>query len=248
MFLCCLLVLPVLMTGCAKAEAEEKVLGTWNFEQGMGAFRADAYTNQVSNFTWEATEGVDGSGCVKIENTADNDARFVLDVDVLPNTYYKITAWVKTQGVTQDSNAIGGNISVLYTFDYGGGFLGDRDWTKVELYGQTAEDQKKITVCMRLGFYSGICTGTAWFDNLEVQQLAGKPTGVQVVSHAETPGLGAIAAANNAKGEAFRDQFAGTSGELVVGEDIDAITGATITSKAVTEGVNAALAYVKKLG
>lgn len=182
MFLCCLLVLPVLMTGCAKAEAEETVLGTWNFEQGMGAFRADAYTNQVSNFTWEATEGVDGSGCVKIENTADNDARFVLDVDVLPNTYYKITAWVKTQGVAQDSNAIGGNISVLYTFDYGGGFLGDRDWTYVELYGQTAENQKKITVCMRLGFYSGICTGTAWFDNLEVQQLAGKPTGVQVVS------------------------------------------------------------------
>ena len=47
-----------------------------------------------------------------------------------------------------------------------------------------------------------------------------------------------------AKGEAFREQFAGLSGELAVGDQIDAISGATITSKAVTQGVNAALALV----
>ena len=33
-----------------------------------------------------------------------------------------------------------------------------------------------------------------------------------------------------------------------MGTDIDAITGATITSKAVTEGVNLALEYVGQLG
>ena len=32
----------------------------------------------------------------------------------------------------------------------------------------------------------------------------GKVTGISVISHTETPGLGAVAAANNAKGEAFR--------------------------------------------
>ena len=83
---------------------------------------------------------------------------------------------------------------------------------------------------------------------LMVGIAGGEVTGVRVVSHAETPGLGAIAAANNAKGEAFRDQFVGAAGELAVGEDIDAISGATITSKAVTEGVNAALAFVEKMG
>ena len=77
---------------------------------------------------------------------------------------------------------------------------------------------------------------------------AGEVTGISVISHTETPGLGAVAAAKNAKGEAFRNQFVGTSGELVVGESIDAISGATITSKAVVSGVNAALEFVENLG
>lgn len=76
----------------------------------------------------------------------------------------------------------------------------------------------------------------------------GQVAGICVISHTETPGLGAIAAAENAKGEAFRGQFAGLSGDLTVGENVDAITGATITSKAVTEGVNAALEFVENLG
>ena len=76
----------------------------------------------------------------------------------------------------------------------------------------------------------------------------GKVTGISVISHTETPGLGAVAAANNAKGEAFRGQFVGQSGVLAVGEQIDGMSGATITSKAVVAGVNAALEYVEKLG
>ena len=76
----------------------------------------------------------------------------------------------------------------------------------------------------------------------------GEVQGISVISHAETPGLGAIAADSGPKGESFRAQFQGLSGTLAVGQQINAITGATITSKAVTEGVNAALNYVANLG
>lgn len=78
----------------------------------------------------------------------------------------------------------------------------------------------------------------------------GKVTGISVVSHTETAGLGSVAADKTSKGQAFRDQFAGTFGEQKVDKDggnIDAITGATITSRAVTNGVNAALAAVAGL-
>lgn len=75
----------------------------------------------------------------------------------------------------------------------------------------------------------------------------GKVTGISIVSHTETPGLGAVAAADNAKGEAFRTQFIGGEG-FAVGENVDAMSGATITSKAVTSGVNEALEYVKSFG
>ena len=76
----------------------------------------------------------------------------------------------------------------------------------------------------------------------------GKVTGISVISHTETPGLGAVAAAANAKGEAFRGQFVGKSGVLAVGDQIDGMSGATITSKAVVTGVNAALAFAENLG
>ena len=72
--------------------------------------------------------------------------------------------------------------------------------------------------------------------------------GISIISHTETAGLGAVAAASNAKGEAFRSQFEGLSGTLAVSKDggeVDALTGATITSRAIVEGVNAALACGK---
>ena len=70
-------------------------------------------------------------------------------------------------------------------------------------------------------------------------------SGISFISMSETPGLGAVAAQSGAKGEAFRSQFVGMSGSLAVTKDggaVDALTGATVTSRAVTNGVNAALA------
>ena len=59
--------------------------------------------------------------------------------------------------------------------------------------------------------------------------------GVQILSHSETPGLGARV--NDA---GYLSQYGGKTGDLVLGEDIDAISGATISSKAVLAGVNEA--------
>jgi electron transport complex protein RnfG len=76
---------------------------------------------------------------------------------------------------------------------------------------------------------------------------AGKVLGISIISHTESAGLGAVAAASNSAGQAFRDQFVGLSGSVAVGDNIDAITNATITSRAVCDGVNAALACVRAL-
>ncbi len=68
--------------------------------------------------------------------------------------------------------------------------------------------------------------------------------GVKIVSHSETPGLGA-----NAQNPKFTDQYKQKSGMLNVvkgtpgDSDIAAITSATITSAAVTDGVNNASAF-----
>ena len=70
--------------------------------------------------------------------------------------------------------------------------------------------------------------------------IDGQVSGVTVRDHRETFGLG-----RGAQTEwPFLSQFLGTAGEAAVGEDIDALTGATVTSKAVTRAVNSAAAFV----
>lgn len=65
----------------------------------------------------------------------------------------------------------------------------------------------------------------------------GSVVGIKIVSHSETPGLG-----SRVNSDSFLSQYRGLSGVLTVGRDVDAITGSTISSKAVTKGINSALA------
>lgn len=74
---------------------------------------------------------------------------------------------------------------------------------------------------------------------------AGTVTGISVISHAETASLGA-----NCTREDFRSQFVGASGTVAVTKDggqIEALTGATVTSRAVSDGVNLVLRYVEEV-
>lgn len=68
----------------------------------------------------------------------------------------------------------------------------------------------------------------------------GTVTGLTVRQMEETWGLGARALTD----ADFLIQFLGTDGSAEVGSDIDALTGATVTSKAVARGVNAAVGFV----
>ena len=93
------------------------------------------------------------------------------------------------------------------------------------------------------------------FDNTITMMVGvdkeGNVLGIDIISHTETAGLGAVADAATPAGVAFREQYKGMSGSVSVSKDggeVEAITGATITSRAVCDGVNAALEVVKKMG
>lgn len=77
-------------------------------------------------------------------------------------------------------------------------------------------------------------------------------TGVSVVNHSETGGIGTKVINNdpNSAGTPVLDQFIGMSGagSLVVGKTVTPISGATVTSKGITAGCNAALAAVEAMG
>lgn len=69
--------------------------------------------------------------------------------------------------------------------------------------------------------------------------------GISVVSHSETPGLG-----DKITGDDYRNQYVGKSGTLTLGDaedQIDAISGATYSSKYVLQGVNDATAALNEV-
>lgn len=73
----------------------------------------------------------------------------------------------------------------------------------------------------------------------------GQITGIKITSHNETPGLGAKSAGSDSFGNEWRGQYTQFTADqqLAVTKDggtVDAIPGATITSRAVTGAVNAA--------
>ena len=75
----------------------------------------------------------------------------------------------------------------------------------------------------------------------------GKCAGISIIKHSETSGLGEVAASASSRGVSFRESFIGKDESITV-HDIDAITGATITSTAITGAVATAIEAVKALG
>ena len=68
----------------------------------------------------------------------------------------------------------------------------------------------------------------------------GNVTGLQVRNMQETYGLGAEALSD----WEFLAQFLRTEGDAEIGTNVDAITGATVTSKAIARSVNSAVGFV----
>ena len=75
-------------------------------------------------------------------------------------------------------------------------------------------------------------------------------TGISIISHSETSGLGANAASSAEVGVNWRAQFVGVGEDVKLkkaGGTIDALAGATITSRTVTETVADSIAAVKEV-
>lgn len=75
-------------------------------------------------------------------------------------------------------------------------------------------------------------------------------TGISIIEHSETSGLGANAASASEVGVKFRAQFVGEDESIALaksGGRIDALAGATITSRAVTKATATSIGVVKSL-
>ena len=103
-----------------------------------------------------------------------------------------------------------------------------------------AGDEGYVVESMSPNGFGGALDMMAGVDN------DGNVTGIAIISHAETSGLG-----SKSTDPEWQAQFKGVNGTIGVTKDgyqINAITGSTITSRAVCDGVNTAIAVVETLG
>ena len=102
---------------------------------------------------------------------------------------------------------------------------------------EVLEGENVVGYCVELASpgFGGDISMTVGFE------ADGKILGVSIVSLSETPGLG-----SRVQEAVYLDQYKGQSGTLTLGEDVDAIAGATVSSRAVLNGVNRAVEILNR--
>lgn len=111
------------------------------------------------------------SDSYKIESKEFNDATFYKEIEVEPNTMYKISCMVKTENVKcEDLSKEGGaTIGLLETVEYTKPIAGTNDWQLVE-FMFNSKNRDKVKISFRLGGNYNNCTGTAWFSDFKLEK------------------------------------------------------------------------------
>lgn len=147
------------------------------FENGSGnpSNWGKQYVATGATFQWATNQYVEGTRSVKIALSAENDARWTQMVAVESYTDYVLSGWIKTQNVahTSDVTDAGANLSIetnvpgtgLYTRTPT--LLGTNDWTYVSVVFNSGANTQ-VQVDARVGFFNGVTTGTAWFDDVQL--------------------------------------------------------------------------------
>ncbi len=136
--------------------------------------------SKAAQFRLVSGQAHTGSRYIEIENVQANDAKWVQTVQVKPRTVYRLSGWVKADGIGDGHT--GANLSILDTFAVSKDVkdtLGQ--WQKLELVGYTDRNQTEIQIAARLGGYGSLNTGTAAFDDISLEPLTNVPAGADSV-------------------------------------------------------------------
>lgn len=116
--------------------------------------------------TWDKANAHSGHFSVRIDASAPDDATWQQSVNVPTNTLLYLGGWIKSSNIQRvgQPDSPGATVSVLGRWDQPAPTLGTTPWHAVGVSFVT--DTSPLLVTPRLGFWGGLASGTAWFDDL----------------------------------------------------------------------------------
>jgi alpha-N-arabinofuranosidase len=116
--------------------------------------------------------GRTGTRCVTIRSEKGSDAAWTATVPVKPNTFYRLSGWIKTKAVRGATGALLNiqNLQQVRT----PAVRGTKDWTQVSTIFRSGDLTLLEINCLFGGW--GSSTGQAWYDDLALEPLPDSST------------------------------------------------------------------------
>ena len=124
----------------------------------FGSFIKAVYIQGITTFTRDSEIKYSEIPSFKIESNDFNDAMLCKEIDVLPNTPYRIKCMIRTESVESKTGVLesGAQVCIADTFEISRSIQGTSDWQELEFMFDS-KNRDKITIGFRLGGYSDSC-------------------------------------------------------------------------------------------
>ncbi len=122
-----------------------------------------------ADFALDSSVAHSGKNSIRISSTEGGDASWMIIVPVKPYSKYRLSGWIKTQGLEPGTGK-----GALINFHRAGiqtqAVVGTQDWTRVELKFDSGANDAFSLNCLFGGW--GKSKGRAWFDDVELELLS----------------------------------------------------------------------------
>lgn len=147
-----------------------KLFGIFKMNYFNGFMKGETVSG-LSSFTRDSEVKYLDDNSYKIVSEQQNNAAFFKDVEVEPNSVYKVTCYVKTDNVIpEDVNTDGGaNIGIMDSYEISKSITGTNDWQQIEMMFNS-QNRTSVKIGFRLGGNTGTAEGTAWFSNFKMEK------------------------------------------------------------------------------
>lgn len=142
-------------------------------------WRTEAWLNgpDAVQYTWiHPTASTPGT--VEVSNFKPNDARWMQSLTLAPGWYY-CSAELRTENV--GTAATGASISMMTDGIRSIDVRGTTDWQRIGFYVRIGGHGADTDIALRVGGFSSLNVGTAFFRSARVERVAAPPPGAQRV-------------------------------------------------------------------